>query len=155
MSAANDAESARKFYRASMLLHVAITSFLEQHPPDCAIADFIQSWVHDVASNLRIDRLAFNDFPLFTVAAMESVISNPALVSDASPFVISDFPHRITLCSRPPKGVTSFLERLLKTEMKMRGLMMHLVRAEDWGWCVWLEQRCDLGYDGGEDDQQW
>ncbi|KAG2376587.1 uncharacterized protein HKW66_Vig0242170 [Vigna angularis] len=104
MSAANDAESARKFYRASMLLHVAITSFLEQHPPDCAIADFIQSWVHDVASNLRIDRLAFNDFPLFTVAAMESVISNPALVSDASPFVISDFPHRITLCSRPPKG---------------------------------------------------
>ncbi|KOM37828.1 hypothetical protein LR48_Vigan03g121000 [Vigna angularis] len=78
MFAANDAESAGKFYRASMVLRVPITSFLEKHPPDCVIVDFIQSWVHD-------------------------------------------FPHRITLCSKPPKGVTGFLERLLKTEMKMQG----------------------------------
>ncbi|BAT77218.1 UDP-glucose flavonoid 3-O-glucosyltransferase [Vigna angularis] len=125
MSAANDDESARKFYHANMLLRVPISRFLEQHPPDCVIADYIHSWVHEVASNLRIARLAFNGFSLFTVAAMESVRSNPALVPEAGPFLIPDFPHRITLCSTPPKGVTGFVQRLLETEMKSDGLIVN------------------------------
>ncbi|XP_047172362.1 UDP-glucose flavonoid 3-O-glucosyltransferase 7-like [Vigna umbellata] len=125
MSAANDLESARKFFHASMLLRVPISRFLEQHPPDCVVADFFHPWVHDVANNLRIARLAFNGFSLFTVAAMESVRLNPALVSDADPFVIPDFPHCITMWSRPPKRVTAFLESLLETEMKSDGLIVN------------------------------
>ena len=125
MSAANDLESARNFFHASMLLRDPISRFLEQHRPDCVVADFFFHWVHDVANNLRIARLAFNGFSLFTVAAMESVKSNPALVPDSGPFVIPDLPHRITLCSRPPKGVSAFMERLLETEMKSDGLIVN------------------------------
>ncbi|WVZ12610.1 hypothetical protein V8G54_017140 [Vigna mungo] len=125
MSAANDVESARKFYHASMLLRVSISRFLEQHPPDCVVADFLCPWVHDVANNLRIPRLAFNGFSLFTVAAMETLRSNPELVSDAGPFVIPHFPHRITMCSRPPKRATAFMERLLETETKSDGLIVN------------------------------
>ncbi|ESW26182.1 hypothetical protein PHAVU_003G097400 [Phaseolus vulgaris] len=125
MSAANSLEDARKFHYATTLLRVPISRFLEQHPPDCIVADFFYPWVHDVANNLRIPSFAFNGFSLFTVAAMESVRSNPALDSDSGPFVIPDFPHHIILCSRPPKMATAFMDRLLETEMKSDGLIVN------------------------------
>jgi len=56
---------------------------------------------------------------------MESVGSNPALDSDGGPFVIPDFPHHISLCSRPPKTIAAFMGRLLETEMKSDGLIVN------------------------------
>ncbi|CAJ1941188.1 unnamed protein product [Sphenostylis stenocarpa] len=125
MSASTDLESASKFHRATMFLRVPIVRFLEQHPPDCVVADFVFSWVHDLANTLRIPRLAFNGFSLFAVTAMESVKSHPEIHSDTGPFVIPDFPQHITVSSRPPKTATAFLERLLGTEIKSDGLIVN------------------------------
>ena len=125
MSAAKDLESSQKFHHATTLLRVPMTRFIEQHPPDCIVADFFYPWVHDLANSLRIPRLTFNGFSLFTVAAMESVRSNPELDSNGGPFVIPDFPRHISLCSRPPKMATTFMETLLETEMKSDGLIVN------------------------------
>ncbi|TKY54074.1 Scopoletin glucosyltransferase [Spatholobus suberectus] len=125
MSAVNDLANAANFYRAAMLLRGPITHFMEQHPPDCVIADFMCPWVDDVANNLGIPRLAFNGFSLFTVAAMESVKSHPAIHSDTGPFVIPDFPHHISMCARPPKMTTGFMDRLLGIELKSYGLIVN------------------------------
>ncbi|WVY89420.1 hypothetical protein V8G54_034934 [Vigna mungo] len=104
MSTANGVESARKFYHVSMLLRVPISHFREQHPHDCIIADFLCPWVHDMANNLSIPRLAFNGFSLFTVAAMETLRSNPTLVSDADTLLIPHFPTASPCAPDHPRG---------------------------------------------------
>ncbi|KAK7363672.1 hypothetical protein VNO77_05822 [Canavalia gladiata] len=115
-----------KFYRAAMLLRGPIELFVEQHRPDYIVADFLYPWVDDMANNLGIPRLAFNGFSLFTVSAMESVKAHSTtLHSETGPFDIPDFPHHITMCSRPPKMFTKFMEPLLGLELKSYGLIVN------------------------------
>ncbi|KAL2339122.1 hypothetical protein Fmac_013568 [Flemingia macrophylla] len=55
---------------------------------------------------------------------MESVKANPSqLPSDGGPFAIPDFPHRITMCARPPKGSIDFMG--LGIEVKSVGLVVN------------------------------
>ncbi|KAL5163553.1 UDP-glucose flavonoid 3-O-glucosyltransferase 7 [Glycine soja] len=135
-SAVTDLADTAKFYQAAMLLRGPIAHFMDQHPPDCIVADTMYSWADDVANKLRIPRLAFNSYPLFAVSAMKSVISHPELHSDTGPFVIPDFPHRVTMPSRPPKMATAFMDHLLKIELKSHGLIVNSFAELDGEECI-------------------
>ncbi|XP_057415353.1 UDP-glucose flavonoid 3-O-glucosyltransferase 7-like [Lotus japonicus] len=122
MTALTNLADSAKFYQAAMLLQGPIGDFVEQNPPDCIVADFMMPWVGDLANRLRIPRLAFNGFSLFTVSAMESIRKHR---SQTDPFTIPDFPHHITLRARPPKSTTGFMESLLEKELTSHGLIVN------------------------------
>jgi hypothetical protein len=121
-----------------MLLHEQIHDFMEADPPDCIIADFMYSWVYDLATKLQIPNLAFNGFSLFTVSLMETLRRNPSLhsLTDSGSFVVPNFPHRITLGSRPPKLHTVFMESLLEKEVKSKGLIVNNFAELDGEECI-------------------
>ncbi|KAE9609571.1 putative UDP-glucuronosyl/UDP-glucosyltransferase, UDP-glycosyltransferase family [Lupinus albus] len=64
MSVTEDSHSL-KVYEAAMLLKGPIEHFIVQNPPDFIVADFLYTWVHDLANKLHVPRLAFNGFSLF------------------------------------------------------------------------------------------
>ncbi|GAU41620.1 hypothetical protein TSUD_196900 [Trifolium subterraneum] len=138
MSNTPDLASSRQLYRGAMLLHKQIQDFMEADPPDCIIADFMYPWVNDLATNLQVPNLAFNGFSLFTVSLMETLRTNPSLYSltDSGSFVVPNFPHRITLCSRPPKSYTGFIESLLEKEVKSNGLIVNNFAELDGEECI-------------------
>ncbi|XP_061367973.1 probable UDP-glucosyl transferase 73B6 [Gastrolobium bilobum] len=119
LSALNDLPNTVRFHEAAMLLRGPIEHFMEHHPPDCIVADFLFPWVEDLANKLRIPRLAFNGFSLFAVCAMESIKAQP------DSFIVRGLPHHVTLNATPPKGLTKFMEPLLETELKSYGLIVN------------------------------
>ncbi|KAK7348160.1 hypothetical protein VNO80_22710 [Phaseolus coccineus] len=123
MTAVTDLDKSYRINAATMLLRQPIESFVEQDPPDCIVADFLYPWVHDLANKLRIPRLVFNGFPLFSICAMESV--KTLSIHSSGPFAIPDFPHHITMKSSPPKESREFLEPLLTTALKSDGFIIN------------------------------
>nr|KYP58166.1 Anthocyanin 3'-O-beta-glucosyltransferase [Cajanus cajan] len=69
ISSVEDAENLAKMFHATAMLQPPIEEFVEQHPPDCIVADFLFPWVDELANKLCIPRLAFNGFSLFTICA--------------------------------------------------------------------------------------
>nr|UXY92007.1 UDP-glycosyltransferase UGT9 [Glycyrrhiza glabra] len=124
LSSVNDLHNSCRVHHATMLLRTPIAQFVERDPPDCIVADFLFPWVDDVANKLRIPRLAFNGFSLFTICAMESLRGRAHGSEYVSP-VVRGLPHRITMNATPPKELTEFIEPLLETEMKSHGLIVN------------------------------
>ncbi|KAL2339124.1 hypothetical protein Fmac_013570 [Flemingia macrophylla] len=123
LSAVTDIDKSYRVFIASTLLREPIEGFVEQHPPDCIIADFLYPWIHELAKKLGIPRLVFNGFSLFTICAMESVKTNRIDVS--TPFVIPDFPHCITMNSTPPEDSRGIMEPLLTVALQSDGFIIN------------------------------
>ncbi|RDX74275.1 UDP-glucose flavonoid 3-O-glucosyltransferase 7, partial [Mucuna pruriens] len=109
-----------KVVDATTKLQSPIEHLVEQHPPDCIVADFLFPWVDGLANKLRIPRLVFNGFSLFTICAIQSATPD----SSASLF-IPTLPHPITINATPPKELTQFLETMIETELKSYGLIVN------------------------------
>ncbi|PNX99657.1 isoflavonoid glucosyltransferase [Trifolium pratense] len=125
LSAVTDLDGAYKIYQAMALLREHIENFVEQHPPDCIVADFLLPWVDELANKLSVPRFAFNGFSLFTICAMESLKSHP-LPDDASgPFVIPNFPQDIVINSTPPVDAKSFMDPLFTIALKSHGFIIN------------------------------
>ncbi|TKY54077.1 Scopoletin glucosyltransferase [Spatholobus suberectus] len=124
LSAVSDLVNTARVHQATALLRGPIENLVEQHSPDCIVADFLFPWVDDVAVKLHIPRLAFNGFSLFAVCAMEKLRSNSIAGSEYSSF-IPNLPHAITLNAAPPKMLTKFMEPLLEAELKSYGLIVN------------------------------
>ncbi|XP_057419263.1 probable UDP-glucosyl transferase 73B6 [Lotus japonicus] len=122
LSAVTELTNSLKVNQAVMMLRQQIQHFVEHHPPDCIVADFLFPWVDEVASKLRVPRLAFNGYSLFAICAMESV---KARKDSGNSSIIQGLPHNITLNATPPKTLTRFLEPLLATELKSYGLIVN------------------------------
>ncbi|KAK7292352.1 hypothetical protein RIF29_08130 [Crotalaria pallida] len=124
LSAVSDLDNSYKVYQATVVLRSSIETFVEKDPPDCIVADFLYPWVDDLANKLRIPRLSFNGFSLFTICAMEAVKKLPIASYDS--FTIPDFPHDdITINASPPEYARGFLEPLLEVLMKSDGLIVN------------------------------
>ncbi|CAL0325834.1 unnamed protein product [Lupinus luteus] len=121
-----------KVFQAAMLLKGPIELFIEENPPDCIVADFLYTWVDDLANKLHCPRLAFNGFSLFSVCALDSLYANPNL-ENLDNFVIKDFPHLITMKDTPPKEFYTYLEQMRKTELKSYGLIVNNFAEFDGG----------------------
>ncbi|CAJ2634473.1 unnamed protein product [Trifolium pratense] len=118
-------EDGYKLYQATALLHKHVEKFVEQHPPDCIVADFCLPWVDELANKFHIPRFAFNGFSLFTICAMESLKSQPLPENASGPFVIPNFPHDIIINSIPPIESKSFMDPLLTIALKSHGFIIN------------------------------
>ncbi|XP_045786355.1 UDP-glucose flavonoid 3-O-glucosyltransferase 7-like [Trifolium pratense] len=118
-------EDGYKLYQATALLHEHVEKFVEQHPPDCIVADFCLPWVDELANKFHIPRFAFNGFSLFTLCAMESLKSQPLPENASGPFVIPNFPHDIIINSIPPIESKSFMDPLLTIALKSHGFIIN------------------------------
>ncbi|KAK7363674.1 hypothetical protein VNO77_05824 [Canavalia gladiata] len=123
LSSVTDLENLSKVFQATGMLQPPIQQFVEQHPPDCIVADFLFPWVDDLANKLGIPRLAFNGFSLFTICAMESAKAHS--FDSSAPFRIPSLPHPITINATPPKEMILFLQSMLETELKSYGLIIN------------------------------
>jgi len=114
ISSVTDADQLANVFHATTTLQTPIQNFVEENPPDCIVADFLFPWVDDLAKNLKIPRLAFNGFSLFTICVLHS-----------SHYSNSLLPHPITLNASPPKKLTQFLHKMLETELRSYGLIVN------------------------------
>ncbi|KAK7264549.1 hypothetical protein RJT34_32158 [Clitoria ternatea] len=121
LSSATDGDNLVKVFHATTLLQPPIQSFVENHPPDCIVADFLFPWVHDLANKLHIPRLAFNGFSLFAVCAILGAKPNPSENS----LLFPNLPHQITINATPPESLTQFLETMMETALKSHGLIVN------------------------------
>ncbi|TKY54070.1 Scopoletin glucosyltransferase [Spatholobus suberectus] len=122
LSSVTDRDNLAKVFQATTMLQPSIEQFVERHPPDCIVADFLFPWVDDLANELRIPRLVFNGFSLFAICAIHSHSSD-----DSSPgsLLIPSLPHPITINATPPKELSAFLKSMLETELKSHGLIVN------------------------------
>ncbi|WJX90514.1 soyasapogenol B glucuronide galactosyltransferase [Trifolium repens] len=125
LSSVTDIDSGYKIYQAATLLREQVEHFVEQHPPDCIVADFCFPWVDEVAYKLHIPRFAFNGFSLFTLCAMESLKSHPLPENASGPFVIPNFPRDIIINSTPPMESKSFVDPHLTIALKSHGFIIN------------------------------
>ncbi|XP_027332264.1 scopoletin glucosyltransferase-like [Abrus precatorius] len=125
LSAVTDLENLTKVYHATTMLHLPIQQFLEQHPPDCIVADFLFPWAGDVAKKLGIPRLAFNGFSLFTICAIVAAAKTRSFDSSMGSFPIQGLPHPITINATPPKQLREFFETMLETALKGYGFIVN------------------------------
>ncbi|AES65070.1 UDP-glucose flavonoid 3-O-glucosyltransferase 7 [Medicago truncatula] len=142
MSSTTDSMTSWKIHRGAMLLHGSIEDFMEKDPPDCIISDSAYPWANDLAHKLQIPNLTFNGLSLFTVSLVESLQANNLLHSDtnsdldSSSFVVPNFPHRITLCGKPPKVISKFLKMMLGTVLKSKALIINNFTELDGEECI-------------------
>jgi len=126
LSSNTDTDTTRKIYVGSMLLHGPIKEFIEKDPPDYIIGDCVFPWIHDLANKPRISTLAFTGYSLFSVSLIESLRAHRLNhYTNSSSFVVPNFPHAITFSSGPPKTFIEFEERMLKTILKSKGLIIN------------------------------
>ncbi|MCI37158.1 UDP-glucose flavonoid 3-O-glucosyltransferase 7-like, partial [Trifolium medium] len=125
LSAVTDIDSGYKIYQAATLLREPVEHFVEQHRPDCIVADFCFPWVDEVANKLHIPRFAFNGFSLFTLCAMESLKSHPLPENASGPFIIPNFPDNIVINSTPPMESKPFLDPHLTIALKSHGFIIN------------------------------
>ncbi|KAK7264553.1 hypothetical protein RJT34_32162 [Clitoria ternatea] len=119
LSSVSDLINTARLHLATTLLRRPIQRFVEHHPPDCIVADFLLPWVHDVANKLHIPRLSFNGYSLFAVcAAMESINNSNSNSTVA-------LPHAITLNAKPPIMLTTFMQPMIEAQFKSHGLIVN------------------------------
>ncbi|KAB1208504.1 UDP-glucose flavonoid 3-O-glucosyltransferase 7 [Morella rubra] len=94
------AEMQKKFFMATTMLEPQIGQILEEHAPDCLVADMFFPWATDVARKHGVPRLVFHGTGFFSLSATECVrVHKPHnnVSSDSEPFVIPSLPHEIKL----------------------------------------------------------
>ncbi|KAL3722336.1 hypothetical protein ACJRO7_034674 [Eucalyptus globulus] len=64
-----------RFWKALSLLREPVLHILEEHRPDCLIADLFFPWATDVAAQLKIPRLAFGGTKTFIVPHLPGEIT--------------------------------------------------------------------------------
>jgi hypothetical protein len=142
LSSNTDSDTYGKIYAGSMLLHGPIQEFMEKDPPDCIIGDSVYPWVHDLAHKFQIPFFFFNGFSLFTISLMESLRTNNSIHSDtdshldSSSYVVPNFPHCITMSSKPPKMFTGYMEMMLEWMIKSNGLIINNFAELDGEECI-------------------
>ncbi|TKY54071.1 Scopoletin glucosyltransferase [Spatholobus suberectus] len=123
LTAVTALDEAYRILTATTLLREPIHNFVERDLPDCIVADYIYTWVDDLAKELQIPRLVFNGFSLFAICAVESVKTHR--IDPSAPFVIPDFPHYITMNSTPPKYARGIMEDMLTVALKSNGFIIN------------------------------
>ncbi|PNX77008.1 isoflavonoid glucosyltransferase [Trifolium pratense] len=142
MSSTTNSATTGKILAGAMLLHGPIQDFMEKDPPDCIVGDSVYPWVHDLARKLQIPFLSFSGFSLFTVSLMETLRTNNSINSDtdfhldSGSYVVPNFPHCITMCSKPPKMFTGYMEMVLEWMIKSNGLIINNFAELDGEECI-------------------
>jgi hypothetical protein len=90
----------QKFFKATTMLEPQIDQLLQEHAPDCLLADIFFPWATDTATKYGIPRLVFHGTGFFALCALECLrLSEPYknVSSDSEPFSIPNLPNDIKL----------------------------------------------------------
>ncbi|KAL3637012.1 hypothetical protein CASFOL_019311 [Castilleja foliolosa] len=91
-----------KFHDAMDMIRIPIEQLLIEDRPDCFVSDFLIPWTLDLATKLRIPRIALHVVGFFPICMHESLIKyKPHVGYDLDePFVVPGIPDVVTLTKR-------------------------------------------------------
>ncbi|KAL3722353.1 hypothetical protein ACJRO7_034689 [Eucalyptus globulus] len=96
----NQVELLDRFWKALSLLREPVLHILEEHRPDCLIADLFFPWATDVAAQLKIPRLAFGGTSFFAMCTMRVIAlhqPHKRVSSESETFIVPHLPGEIKL----------------------------------------------------------
>uniref|UniRef100_A0A2N9EU53 Glycosyltransferase n=1 Tax=Fagus sylvatica TaxID=28930 RepID=A0A2N9EU53_FAGSY len=107
-------EMQHKLFRAAALLEQPLEQLLQEHRPDCLVADTFFPWATDIASKHGIPRLVFHGTGFFALCASRCVLSyepHKKVSSDSELFTIPTLPHEIKMTKQQlPDFITGNVE---------------------------------------------
>ncbi|KAH0977411.1 hypothetical protein GBA52_027130 [Prunus armeniaca] len=89
-------EELQKFLKATSLLDQQLEKLLEEHQPNCLVADNCFPWTTDLAAKFGIPRLVFHGINFISLCISQHLIKT-LLKSDFEPLVIPNLPDEIKL----------------------------------------------------------
>ncbi|KAL1805134.1 hypothetical protein ACET3Z_028202 [Daucus carota] len=125
------------FLRATQMLEEQVEQVLEQHRPDCLVADMFFPWATDSAAKFGIPRLVFHGTSFFSLCASEQVrlhVAADKLENDSDEIIVPNLPDEVTLLvSQLPiyqrqKNESEFSKlmiRIKESEMKSYGVIVN------------------------------
>ncbi|KAI6701356.1 hypothetical protein NL676_015680 [Syzygium grande] len=93
-------QNQHRFAKGLSLLREPVLHILEEHRPDCLVADFFFAWATDVAARLKIPRLTFGGESIIAVCAREVIdLYQPhkGVSSDSETFLVPHLPGEMKL----------------------------------------------------------
>jgi len=90
----------QKFIKATTMLEPQIDQLLQEHAPDCLVADMLFPWATDIATKYGVPRLVFHGTGFFPLCALECLrLYEPGknVSSDSELFSIPNLPNDIKL----------------------------------------------------------
>uniref|UniRef100_A0A2N9FNY1 Glycosyltransferase n=1 Tax=Fagus sylvatica TaxID=28930 RepID=A0A2N9FNY1_FAGSY len=107
-------EMQHKLFGAAALLEQPLEQLLQEHRPDCLVADTFFPWATDIASKHGIPRLVFHGTGFFALCASRCVLSyepHKKVSSDSELFTIPTLPHEIKMTKQQlPDFITGNVE---------------------------------------------
>ncbi|KAL5705633.1 hypothetical protein ACHQM5_023912 [Ranunculus cassubicifolius] len=113
------------FIKANNLLQEPFEKLLEEHRPDCIVADMMFTWATDTANKYGIPRLVFTGTSNFSISVFENIrqyAPQDKVESDTEAFVIPGLPDKIefTKSQLPHRGRTDEENPFTEMRNKMR-----------------------------------
>ncbi|XP_030465001.1 scopoletin glucosyltransferase-like [Syzygium oleosum] len=99
-SGSNSRELVGKFSKALSMLREPLLRLLQEHRPDCLIADMFFPWATDVATECEIPRIVVEVISLLSMCASEAISRyepHKKVSSDSEAFIVPDLPGEIKL----------------------------------------------------------
>ncbi|KAF5203453.1 Udp-glycosyltransferase 73b3 [Thalictrum thalictroides] len=93
-------EMSLKFFKAADMLQQPFDKLLEEHRPDCVVADMFLPWTTDVAKKYGIPRLVFHGTGYFSLCVLERMFQyapQDKVMSDSEIFVVPGLPDKIEM----------------------------------------------------------
>ncbi|XP_062090531.1 UDP-glucose flavonoid 3-O-glucosyltransferase 7-like [Humulus lupulus] len=90
----------QKFFEACGKLGPQLNQILEQHRPDCLVANMFFPWAPDVGAKFGIPTILFHGTSYFALCAQSSIFlheTHTNVLSDSEPFFIPNFPDHIEI----------------------------------------------------------
>ncbi|PQQ08346.1 UDP-glucose flavonoid 3-O-glucosyltransferase 7 [Prunus yedoensis var. nudiflora] len=128
-------EELQKFMKATSLLDQQLVKLLEEHQPNCLVADNCFPWTTDLAAKFGIPRLVFHGINFISLCISQHLIkmdSSTLLKSDSEALLIPDLPYEIKLARthipnylKEETELRNFLEWTAETERKSYGVVVN------------------------------
>ncbi|KAK9287369.1 hypothetical protein L1049_015786 [Liquidambar formosana] len=138
LHAANSQDINSKFFTATAMLQQPLEQLLQEHRPDCIVADMFFPWATDSAAKFGIPRLVFHGTCLFSLCTSETMrLYEPQknVSSDTEPFVIPHLPDQIKLTRMQLPGFAreinvesdfgNLIVRAIESELKSFGVIVN------------------------------
>ncbi|KAK1364250.1 Glycosyltransferase [Heracleum sosnowskyi] len=125
------------FFAATRMLKDQLEQLLQEHRPNCLVADMFFPWATDSAAKFDIPTLVFHGSSFFASCAGEQMrLHRPFknLINDSDEFFVPNLPHKVKLCASqiPPHQrteaetvFTKMLNEAKESELRSYGVIVN------------------------------
>ncbi|XP_043711387.1 scopoletin glucosyltransferase-like [Telopea speciosissima] len=132
-SITNFSEMTPKFFNALDLLQKPLEELLQNHSPDCLVADMFFPWTTDIAAKFGIPRLIFHGTSLFSLCVLDSLklyTPHEKIKSKTETFIVPGLPDQIELMKsqlpdETPSDLSKLNERVRESEGNCYGVLVN------------------------------